>query len=105
MTSTPSTPEEMYNEPKLSYTRSFIPANPQPIGSLLPADRFPQNANPPKLFQPMEIRGVTFKNRVIAVRPCRREGTEWPLTFSMPSRSRRCACVSYTPFPQTPHID
>ena len=49
---------------------TFIPQQPQPIGSLLPADKFPQNAEPPKLFEPLTIRGVTFPNRAWVAPMC-----------------------------------
>ncbi len=62
-----NTPRDIYNAPNPNYTRSFLPANPQPIGSILPKERFPQNEHVPKLFQPLTIRGVEFKNRLWAV--------------------------------------
>lgn len=46
----------------------FLPNQPYPVGSLLPSDKFPQNASPPKLFEPLVIRGTTFHNR-LAVSP------------------------------------
>ncbi|EMD41900.1 hypothetical protein CERSUDRAFT_110453 [Gelatoporia subvermispora B] len=42
----------------------YIPLNDPPIGSAFPADIFPQNTKLPKLFQPITLRGVTFKNRI-----------------------------------------
>ncbi|ORY34039.1 hypothetical protein BCR39DRAFT_518221 [Naematelia encephala] len=48
----------------------FLPLQPQPIGSLLPADKFPQNEDPPKLFEPIEIRGVKFHNRLFVAPMC-----------------------------------
>lgn len=41
----------------------YLPAQPYAIGGLLPAKQFPQNAEPPKLFAPLEIRGHKFVNR------------------------------------------
>lgn len=65
-----NTPRDIYNAPNPNYTRSFLPANPQPIGSILPEERFPQNEHVPKLFQPLTIRGVEFKNRLWAAPTC-----------------------------------
>lgn len=42
---------------------TFLPLQPSPIGSLLPAEKFPQNAEAPKLFQGLEIRGMKVPNR------------------------------------------
>ncbi|KAK1922505.1 hypothetical protein DB88DRAFT_357229 [Papiliotrema laurentii] len=42
---------------------TFLSAQPQAIGSLLPADQFPQNAKAAALFQPLRIRGVEFATR------------------------------------------
>ncbi|WVW83904.1 hypothetical protein I302_105926 [Kwoniella bestiolae CBS 10118] len=42
---------------------SYLPAQTQAIGSLLPVREYPQNENPPKLFEGLTIRGVEFGNR------------------------------------------
>ena len=52
-----------YPIPAAQGYHEFMPGQQQPIGSLLPADKFPQNEDPPKLFEPITIRGVTFPNR------------------------------------------
>ncbi|RXK36413.1 oxidoreductase [Tremella mesenterica] len=49
---------------------TFLPEQLQPIGSLLSAEKFPQNAEPPKLFEPLTIRGVTFHNRAWVAPMC-----------------------------------
>jgi hypothetical protein len=59
--------EEPYNHRNSSYSRSFIPSIPQPVGSVLPADKFPQNVKVPRVFQPLVIRDVEFRNRMWAV--------------------------------------
>jgi hypothetical protein len=52
-----------FPNPKVPNYHESIPLQPYPIGSLLPAGKFPQNGNPPKLFEELTIRGVTFPNR------------------------------------------
>ena len=47
-----------------------LTAQRQPIGGLLPVDKYPENANPPKLFEPLEIRGVRFQNRAWVAPMC-----------------------------------
>lgn len=42
----------------------YFPLNDPPIGTALPKAAYPQNAKVPKLFEPITIRGVTFKNRI-----------------------------------------
>ncbi|ODO09745.1 hypothetical protein I350_01962 [Cryptococcus amylolentus CBS 6273] len=49
---------------------TFLPEQPVPIGSLLDADQYKQNQNPPKLFKPITIRGVTFHNRAWVAPMC-----------------------------------
>ncbi|OWZ58869.1 oxidoreductase [Cryptococcus neoformans c8] len=48
----------------------FLPEQPQPIGSLLDDNEYKQNKNPPKLFQPITIRGITFHNRAFVAPMC-----------------------------------
>jgi len=43
---------------------TFYPLNDPLIGAPFPADVFPQNKKLPKLFTPLTIKDVTFKNRV-----------------------------------------
>lgn len=52
-----------FPNPKVPGYHESIPLQPYPIGSLLPSEKFPQNATPPKLFEELTIRGVTFPNR------------------------------------------
>jgi len=49
---------------------TFMPQQPQPIGSLLDSQEFPQNADPPKLFKPITIKGVIFSNRAWVAPMC-----------------------------------
>jgi len=63
-TEKPDTPFAPYPTKGVEGYPTFLPAQPQAIGSLLPSDKFPQNAKPAKLFEPLTIRGVTFPNRV-----------------------------------------
>lgn len=49
---------------------TFMPQQPQAIGSLLDPAKFPQNADPPKLFKPITIRAVTFPNRAWVAPMC-----------------------------------
>jgi hypothetical protein len=49
---------------------TFLPQQPQAIGSLLSSDKFPQNKRPPKLFEPLTIRGQTFHNRAWVAPMC-----------------------------------
>jgi hypothetical protein len=62
-TEKPDTPFAPYPTKGVEGYPTFLPAQPQAIGSLLPSDKFPQNAKPAKLFEPLTIRGVTFPNR------------------------------------------
>ncbi|WVQ72405.1 hypothetical protein IAR50_001957 [Cryptococcus sp. DSM 104548] len=49
---------------------TFLPEQPVPIGALLDADEYKQNQTPPKLFEPITIRGVTFHNRAWVAPMC-----------------------------------
>ncbi|GJE85837.1 NADH:flavin oxidoreductase/NADH oxidase [Phanerochaete sordida] len=42
----------------------YYPLNDPAIGTPLPIKAYPQNAKVPLLFQPLTIRGITFKNRI-----------------------------------------
>jgi hypothetical protein len=48
---------------------TFIPANPQPVASLIRDTKtYPQNGGKiPKVFQELVLRGTVFKNRLFAV--------------------------------------
>ncbi|OSD03240.1 FMN-linked oxidoreductase [Trametes coccinea BRFM310] len=48
----------------------FLPLNEPSIGSPYPKDIYPQNAKLPYLFQPITLRGVTFKNRIFLSPMC-----------------------------------
>ncbi|KAI0830479.1 FMN-linked oxidoreductase [Trametes gibbosa] len=48
----------------------FFPLNEPSIGTAYPKDLYPQNAELPKLFEPLTIRDVTFKNRVFVSPMC-----------------------------------
>ena len=52
---------------------TFIPRQPVPIGHLLPAEQYPQNASPAKLFEKLTIRGVEFGNRAWVAPMCQCE--------------------------------
>jgi hypothetical protein len=70
MSPQPTAPPSAISHSSPTYTRSFIPHPAHPIGSVIPdANKFPQNeeSNVPKLFKPLEIRGVKFSNRMMAV--------------------------------------
>lgn len=69
-TETPETPFAPYETKGVPGYPTFLPAQPQAIGSLLPADKFPQNAKPSKLFESIEFRGVTFPNRAWVAPMC-----------------------------------
>lgn len=62
-TEKPETPLAHFETKGAEGYPTFLPAQPQAIGSLLPTEKFPQNAKPAKLFEPLTIRGVTFPNR------------------------------------------
>jgi hypothetical protein len=62
-TEKPETPLAHFETKGAEGYPTFLPAQPQAIGSLLPSEKFPQNAKPAKLFEPLTIRGVTFPNR------------------------------------------
>jgi len=62
----------------------YFPLQEPAIGAAYPASDFPQNETLPKLFQPITIRGVTFKNRVFVSPMCQYSAdnghaTDWHL--------------------------
>ncbi|WWD17313.1 hypothetical protein CI109_101753 [Kwoniella shandongensis] len=59
---------------------TFLPYQPQSIGSLLDEKEYKQNVNPPKLFEPIEIRGVTFPNRAWVAPMCQYSADDGKLT-------------------------
>ncbi|KZV66514.1 NADH:flavin oxidoreductase 2 [Peniophora sp. CONT] len=56
--------------PVVPNANDFYPLNDPAPGALLPTDQFPNNANPPTLFKPITIRGVTFQNRAFLSPMC-----------------------------------
>ncbi|KZT02458.1 FMN-linked oxidoreductase [Laetiporus sulphureus 93-53] len=48
----------------------YYPLNEPPIGVTYPEDVYPQNAKLPVLFQPLTLRGTTFKNRIFVSPMC-----------------------------------
>ncbi|WVQ82154.1 hypothetical protein IAT38_004282 [Cryptococcus sp. DSM 104549] len=65
-------PQPLFPYPPLTVEGydTFLPAQPQPVGSLLDPSEYKQNANAPKLFQELTIRGVTFPNRAWVAPMC-----------------------------------
>ncbi|EKM51565.1 uncharacterized protein PHACADRAFT_62200, partial [Phanerochaete carnosa HHB-10118-sp] len=62
----------------------YYPLNDPPIGTALPVVTYPQNAKIPILFQPLTLRGVTFKNRIFVSPMCQYSSdnghaTDWHL--------------------------
>ncbi|KAI0347763.1 FMN-linked oxidoreductase [Trametopsis cervina] len=62
----------------------YYPLNDPPIGTPLSKSLYPQNAKIPLLFQPLTLRGVTFKNRIWASPMCQYSSdnghaTDWHL--------------------------
>lgn len=53
-----------FPNPKVPNYHENLPLQPYPIGGLLPSEIFPQNAQPPKLFETITIKGVEFVNRI-----------------------------------------
>lgn len=52
---------------------TFLPHPPTIIGSPLPADEFPQNAELPPVFKPLTIRGVEWPHRMWVAPMCQCE--------------------------------
>ncbi|KAK7695166.1 hypothetical protein QCA50_002356 [Cerrena zonata] len=48
----------------------YYPLNEPELGQLLPVDKYPHNAALPKLFEPLTVRGVTFRNRIFVSPMC-----------------------------------
>lgn len=63
---------------------------------------YPQNATIPKLFEPLTLRGVTFKNRIFVVGTIHATGFTDKLNVSYYYYSPRCANIVQTmDMPQT----
>ncbi|CAE6504448.1 unnamed protein product [Rhizoctonia solani] len=58
----------------------FYPLNEPPIGTAYSNDAYPQNKAIPKLFQPLQIRNTTFKNRIWASPMCQYSATDGHMT-------------------------
>ncbi|KAF8713313.1 NADH flavin oxidoreductase, partial [Rhizoctonia solani] len=58
----------------------FYPINNPRIGTPYPKDTYPQNKTIPKLFQPLQIRNTTFKNRIWASPMCQYSATDGHMT-------------------------
>ena len=56
---------------------TFLPQQERRIGKLLPSAKFPQNASPPKLFEPLTIRGHEFVNRAWVAPMCQCTSGQW----------------------------
>ncbi|KAB5593589.1 NADH:flavin oxidoreductase/NADH oxidase [Ceratobasidium theobromae] len=58
----------------------FYPLNEPAIGTPLSKDDYPQNKTVPKLFQPLKIRGVEFKNRLWVAPMCQYSAVDGHMT-------------------------
>ena len=88
-------PPAVKNQPVPGYP-TFIPANPQPIASLIKdTDAYPQNGRKiPRVYQELELRGTVFKNRLFAVCCLVRSRDEHGSFIRL--LRRRCASVCRT---------
>jgi 2,4-dienoyl-CoA reductase-like NADH-dependent reductase (Old Yellow Enzyme family) len=81
---TPTQPNHAAVNRAAPNVEGYFPLTEPAIGSLLPTGRYPQNQNAPKLFQPLTIRNVTYKNRIWVSPMCQYsavdgETTDWHL--------------------------
>ncbi|WVR07034.1 hypothetical protein IAU60_004073 [Kwoniella sp. DSM 27419] len=67
---TGSQPTFPYPAKRVEGYPTYLTPQPQPIGSLLDPNEFKQNQDPPKLFEPITIRGVEFPNRCFVAPMC-----------------------------------
>ncbi|CUA68386.1 Putative NADPH dehydrogenase C23G7,10c [Rhizoctonia solani] len=58
----------------------YYPLNEPQIGTLCSKDTYPQNKTVPKLFQPLQIRNTTFKNRIWASPMCQYSAIDGHMT-------------------------
>ncbi|CEL58482.1 hypothetical protein RSOLAG1IB_08572 [Rhizoctonia solani AG-1 IB] len=63
-----------------SPTKEFYPLNEPSIGTPYSKDAYPQNKTIPKLFQPLQIRNTTFKNRIWASPMCQYSANDGHMT-------------------------
>ncbi|KAF8333962.1 FMN-linked oxidoreductase [Cantharellus anzutake] len=81
----------------------YYPLSEPAPGTALPAEEYPENKNLPKLFQPLTIRGVTFKNRLWVAPMCQFSSvdglmTDWHLVHlgSFATHGAGSICVEAT---------
>jgi len=89
--------------PEVPGANQYYPLNVPAIGTALPKAAYPQNANVPKLFEPITIRGVTFKNRIWVSPMCQYSSdnghaTDWHLVHigGFASRGVGAICMEAT---------
>ncbi|QRV92697.1 NADH:flavin oxidoreductase/NADH oxidase [Ceratobasidium sp. AG-Ba] len=73
-----STP--LFNNYGAPGVEDYYPANEPSIGTPLSKDEYPQNKNLPKLFEPITIRDVTFKNRIWVAPMCQYSAVDGHMT-------------------------
>lgn len=59
-----------FDNPRAEGYHEYYPKQDLAPGTLLSSDKFPQNANPPKLFEPITVKGVTFPHRLWVAPMC-----------------------------------
>ncbi|KAK6910099.1 hypothetical protein I203_104130 [Kwoniella mangroviensis CBS 8507] len=69
-----------YPPKKVDGYPTYLPDQLQPVGSLLDPSVYKQNQNPPKLFEPLTIRGVEFPNRAWVAPMCQYSSDEGKAT-------------------------
>ncbi|THH33155.1 hypothetical protein EUX98_g1062 [Antrodiella citrinella] len=91
-----------YSSTKQVADQFFIKTNPA-IGTALPPCSFPQNTRLPKLFKPLTIKGVTFKNRAWVSPMCQYSSddghaTDWHLVHigGLATRGVGAICMEST---------
>ncbi|GBE77697.1 Putative NADPH dehydrogenase [Sparassis crispa] len=81
----------------------YYPLNEPSIGSPYPESIYPQNATIPALFQPLSIKGITFKNRIFVAPMCQYSAdnghvTDWHLVHigGFATRGAGAICMEAT---------
>ncbi|KAK8864391.1 hypothetical protein IAR55_001639 [Kwoniella newhampshirensis] len=69
-----------YPPPRVEGYHTYLPPQVQPVGSLLDDKEYKQNVNPPKLFEPVTIRGIEFPNRAWVAPMCQYSADDGSLT-------------------------
>ncbi|WWC94179.1 hypothetical protein V866_001018 [Kwoniella sp. B9012] len=69
-----------YPPKKVDGYPTYLPDQLQPVGSLLDPNVYKQNQDPPKLFEPLTIRGVEFPNRAWVAPMCQYSSDEGKAT-------------------------